>query len=673
MYRFRWAALQWERVKGLHHENDIKKRLGELPENLTAAYREIYEEAKFEDQEILKLTVKWVLCAKIALTSDVLLPAVWLHRRRDTKNEDILDPEPIPQGFESTVESICRHLIVKDSHLRTWRFSHASVAEYFEKEHKDWSGRAREDVAAVLLSNLLTRWSVRKAPKRDWVKLVRYHQFDRSESNLDDFWELHHPLQLYTDKYWLLHVRSTSLQSEGQEEVQRLLKCFFGLEDGPPRSASLAYQAWIEDIQSQGTAWNQHLRLVHLDDEHHLLDASDILPAKNPIFGICVLGLHGLLRGWWDKGLDISQVNAEGLDLLAIAAKYGHEELCSDLIDRGSEPNQRLESSLAQTALIAAINSGNIQMATMLMDKGSHPNFTGNDSSALCVAAKMVSSDMVKLLLEKQADPNTECPGCRSGCNFGCALEAAAVFSGAARVKLLVESGAKANLMTKTGNFGSPLAAAAARGSLDSIEYLIEHGAGVNAHLKCGNFGSALAATAMGGKLECTRLLIKHGAEVNARLEHGYYGSALAAAANEGHLECTQLLVEHGAEVNTHLEHGRFGSALIAATYANNLDCVKFLVKHGAEVNAHIEYGNYGSALAAALFGDFGELEMIKYMIEELKADTKVLSSCPPLQESEYHPERWERLADACRTRAKYLMEEAQVERETLLKIGCPI
>lgn len=166
---------------------------------------------------------------------------------------------------------------------------------------------------------------------------------------------------------------------------------------------------------------------------------------------------------------------------------------------------------------------------------------------------------------------------------------------------------------------------------------------------------------------------------MNTRLEYGTYGSALAAAAYSWGLKCIESLVGYGAEMNAHLNHGAFGNALIAAVYANQVGCVKFLIGNGAEVSAYTEFGHFGSALVPALFarprgGDRETmLEMIKYLIEELRADAGVLSSGPRHTSGDWKhsPQGWD--SPWARKRAEYLMEEDLVERETLYKFGCPM
>lgn len=61
-------------LKKLRTNEGIRERLGKLPKSLTETYDEIY--SKIEEKDIVKQAVKWVLCAREPLTSDVLLMAI---------------------------------------------------------------------------------------------------------------------------------------------------------------------------------------------------------------------------------------------------------------------------------------------------------------------------------------------------------------------------------------------------------------------------------------------------------------------------------------------------------------------------------------------------------------------------------------------------------------------
>lgn len=309
MDRFRWAYLQLEELKKMRTNQRIRERLGKLPTSLTEAYEEIY--ARNEEKAILKQAVKWVFCARRPLKSDELLMAI----RLESNLESLTISDPID---ESTLESICSHLVVLDSQLAVWKFSHASVAEYFENQHKSWIDTAPEDVAILLVSCLIDCYSNWTLPESD----DEIKEFLMTRPDLENHLDPRHPLQEYTRKYWLQHAQNTPDQCQKTTGLSEILKRFLGAES-PQQSSSQQYQVWCRHM----SIWNE------LDSIGHFYD--DVMPLEKSIYGICVLGLDKLLKGWWDKNIDVSQVNSRGLDLLAIAAKYDHDELCSELISRG--------------------------------------------------------------------------------------------------------------------------------------------------------------------------------------------------------------------------------------------------------------------------------------------------------------------------------------------------
>ncbi|QYT02747.1 ANK_REP_REGION domain-containing protein [Trichoderma simmonsii] len=545
---FRWAYLQWEQLKKFKTDQSILERLGKLPKSLEHAYDEIYSQNEGYELAILQRAVKWVLCAAEPLSNDVLLWAIRLETQTDSKVEAALTlSSPVTQ---STLESICCNLVVRDSKLEVWKFPHASAAEYFEGRHKDWTGKAHEDVAILLISYLIDCYSEWRIPH--WNDYL-----DLSLNVLDhgDYLNLEHPLQDYARRFWAWHARSAS----DHHRVSPILKRFLGAA-GPQKSSSRQYQAWCKHINTRTGPEN--------------LDFRDLFPAEMSIFGICALGLHTLLEGWWDDNIDVSLINDEEMDLLSIAARYGHRSLCSDLVNHGSVINRTLESGL-DSALAWALGRQQVETAAFLLDKGCNPDNYANYRSYLCIAAD--EEQLVEMLLKAGADPNIQCRCCL----YGCALEAAA-----------------------------------GRGRVDSVRALIKHGADVNFTPTCSweGFGSPLAAAAWEGSLGCVKLLLEHGASVNAQLEHGEYGSALAAAANIGSLECVKLLIEHGADTNAQLRHGKFGSALGAALFgwAEGIEIVKYLVE---------EAGADGSILSScpglpSIPSEVRTLERARYLVE---------------------------------------------------------
>lgn len=278
--------------------------------------------------------------------------------------------------------------------------------------------------------------------------------------------------------------------------VSWTLKRFLGSGGGSLHS-SQQYRDWV-------------IRHQHLGKSGHSLrlffDATDLEPIDSPVFAICIFGLYNGFEDWWDEAIDVSQVNNAGLDLLAIAAKYGREELCDTIIARGGNVKRSLSSVLG-SALAEAVDSSQVGTIKRLLLKGADPNL-GN-VKPLCIAARgRDRSELVEMFLKAGADPNLQC-GQR--CDYGCPLEVVCHWGYLKEAKLLIEYGANVNLNTTNGRFGSPLVAAAAGPTAECDELLIKHGADVNARLECGLYGSPLAAAVAGcrGSVDRLRYLIE--------------------------------------------------------------------------------------------------------------------------------------------------------------------
>lgn len=386
---------------------------------------------------------------------------------------------------ESTLESICSHLVVLDSRLKVWKFPHASVAEYFENQHQSWTDNAPEDVAILLVSCLIGCYSDWTLPESDYETLVFLMMAPKLDNHLDP----QHPLQKYARKYWVQHVQNSPNQRQEVTGLSEILRRFLGA-NGPQQSSSRQYQAWC-----------RHMSIGN-DLAYDMLYVNDIEPSDKSIFGICVFGLHKFLRGWWDEGIDVSQVNSVGQDLLAIAAKHGQDELCSELISRGSDINRELDSDFG-SAFMEAICWSQIKTAVLLLDKGVNPNIARKGTIPLCWAVR-IGKGLVEPLLEAGADPNIPCPYCV----FGCALEAAAFSNDVHSAELLIRYGADVNLAVES-RYGSPLGTAAYVGSPKCAKLFVDNGADVNAHLD-GKYGSVLAAAIFGWRgIDMVKYLIE--------------------------------------------------------------------------------------------------------------------------------------------------------------------
>lgn len=144
-----------QQLRDLQSEENIRARLGNLPEDLWAAYDELFNNNVGHDRTILERAAKWLMCAGGSLSIGVLLPAVRLGVTIDDDGQEAL--ELSSTLAESTLESICRHLMIVEG--KQWRFSHASVVDYFKRR---WTRQhARSQVAHLSLLCLIEGFSKR--------------------------------------------------------------------------------------------------------------------------------------------------------------------------------------------------------------------------------------------------------------------------------------------------------------------------------------------------------------------------------------------------------------------------------------------------------------------------------------------------------------------------------
>jgi ankyrin repeat protein len=173
---------------------------------------------------------------------------------------------------------------------------------------------------------------------------------------------------------------------------------------------------------------------------------------------------------------------------------------------------------------------------------------------------------IVKLFLEKGADPNMDCFGWRP-LDFACAEGNPQI------VKALMD--AKADLNTSN----PPTVQAVYRNNINLLEYLQELGA--NLHQSDEQGWTLLHYAAQCNHSNICRYLIQQNLKVNVTENEGW--TPLHLAAHNGNLDTAQVLVELGASINEVDLNNR--SALYKAIARNQLEMVQWLMKQGADPN----------------------------------------------------------------------------------------
>lgn len=396
--RFQWTALQVRQLLKLRTENAIRDRLGRLPKDLKDAYDEIYEEIEnlhSEDKQIAHRAFQWVMCAKKPLGRKALLHAA-CQDPTSTRYK-----EPLDEVDENLIVDLCHNLLVFDTGLNHWRFSHLSVIEYFEENQRHDVQVAHFNAAKVCLSILLdtSLW-----PRGHWTILEEY-KYQMSRERLIE----------YALLSWQTHVVSLESLPAGEvdEKMVVLLEKFLGdLKRGSP-----SYAQWHEFAETRHL--RQILNIVSLPGSN-LQDGAVLLP---PIHFACHLGLFNLIWKWWSSpdlevNMQATMALGDGRNvpstaswtLLSHAIYMGHHSIARCLLRRGADINLAGDGSWTPLEVAAYRNSTATTLS--LLRHGAIMDLSeGHANSAIFIATESSSTDVLKILLSKGLDVNATMTG----------------------------------------------------------------------------------------------------------------------------------------------------------------------------------------------------------------------------------------------------------------------
>jgi ankyrin repeat protein len=261
-------------------------------------------------------------------------------------------------------------------------------------------------------------------------------------------------------------------------------------------------------------------------------------------------------RPRWPQNFGL-HINNAGLTPLLFAARQGATESVRALVENNANPDLGDPSGI--TPMIMAIMNAQYDTAAALLKLGADPNAsdsTGRSPLFSAVdmhklewlfsrptpkpAGKMDSADMVKLLLERGANPNQRLRARATSFQHDTPTNAnfiagatpflkAASASDAAMMRLLIEHGADPNLANNDGT--TPLMAAAGLNwrdissvgaqseTIEAIQVCLEHGADVNAVNRNGE--TPLHGAAQRGAESVVTFLASKGARLDAKNKEG--------------------------------------------------------------------------------------------------------------------------------------------------------
>jgi uncharacterized protein len=305
-----------------------------------------------------------------------------------------------------------------------------------------------------------------------------------------------------------------------------------------------AKEGWQQETALMWAAAENHADIVKLLIDHgaQVDERSKLVapPSRTLVPGVALQATHTT----YPKG---------GLTALLFASRQGALNAVKTLAENGAALN--LGDPDGITPLIIAIMNGHYDVAAALIAHGADVNAADNGGRTPLYAAvdmhtfewifsrpvpkpsgALEVTDMVKLLLDHKADPNTQLkrrifavqhdyiPNLNLGAGATPFMKAASA-SDLLLMRLLLDHGANPNLVTE--NHGTPLMAAAGlnwrdiasigteKESIEAIQICLDHGADINAANSFGD--TALHGAAQRGADDIVRFLVSKGANPNAK------------------------------------------------------------------------------------------------------------------------------------------------------------
>ena len=290
----------------------------------------------------------------------------------------------------------------------------------------------------------------------------------------------------------------------------------------------------------------------------------------------------------------------------------------------------------AGSHLYHAVGIGIVEIVRSLLVEGEDPNAgPGYEGYPIQIAAKMIRSDIISLLIDYGADVNKQ-----SGLNSS-PLILACENGNLQLVNFLLKVGADPNM-----SGSAPLASACKCENVDIIQRLLKlqlnrlnfkKALSVTAELgseklfsllmdndKSGHLQSkkiltnALVKFCIKGSATCSRLLIDEGADVNQEICFATwsimaesYLTPLEAASENGHHALVELLLDKGADV-TKISKGKGNALKVAASNGHNR-IISILLDNGADIDCPLGY-LYGTPLQQAVLNKY--LSTVNLLLE---------------------------------------------------------
>ena len=316
-------------------------------------------------------------------------------------------------------------------------------------------------------------------------------------------------------------------------------------------------------LRYASTYWGHHARPSHCDRIYRLaLELLHCSPRR-----ALAIQVENFSRGFWHKYWEPAEVTSHSA--FHCACRFGLERAISDTL-KLEDVDIDAATNIGTTALIAAASYGHLDMIKLLLNRGADPKKSNWYGSALHCAAEAGRCESIRLLLD--SGMNIDLINDFGRTPLHCATDKRHVPT----IELLLDMGADPNVQAYRGI--SLIHDAAQIGDERLMRRLLRDER-VNITATTINGETALHRAAAGDHADIVRMLLGAGLEINAKKIRGF--TALHLATRRGHRGVVWLLVEAGANVNAKSDDGY--TAMYFAIAHDHEGIQKLLLEHGAE------------------------------------------------------------------------------------------
>ncbi|KAJ7589364.1 Pfs, NACHT and ankyrin domain protein, partial [Mycena floridula] len=375
-------------------------------------------------------------------------------------------------------------------------------------------------------------------------KQVQYSYFHHNYQSIQLVQLVHYTTQEYfqlRQQQWFPDIHSSMA-----------ITCLTYLSFNAFNSTNLSLDTWKQYplYQYANSHWGTHVKADEAATKHYIFK---FLERKNNV-------AYAADKGNWPTSKTVHILAWLGLDQIL-------ELLLSQDVTHTTDIDTR-----SCTPLSYAAEWGHIDIVKLLLEENADPNICDKGQwTPLSYAVKEGHIDIVKLLLEKNADPNI--------CDKGqwTPLSYAVKEGHIDIVKLLLEKNADPNICNK-GQW-TPLSYAVKEGHIDIVQLLLEKNADPNICDK--DQRTPLSYAAHWGHIGIVNLLLEKNVDPNICDNEQH--TPLSYAAQQGHIGIVKLLLEKIVDLNICDKDQHI--PLSYAAQQGHIDIVKLLLEKNADLN----------------------------------------------------------------------------------------